>query len=695
MASDSDINIEITEETPVELSITEDTPVNLEIVGTGPQGDNTSADQVSYDNTYANSQTDDFFVGVVEQQGFDDRIIDAFLGIQSAVVFLQNNKVTSVIAGNNVTITGTALNPIINASGGGGGSGMEIGLEVVGADNNRMLTTDGSGNLADDQFEALPLNIGLGPGINLLGNILRAGEFGGSGITFGGIDLTIAGLGKSYGIFTVPGETGAFVFADIDPSGNVAPKSFLLMQKTGSDQAQILFTSNGIGGGQADLTIDSQGIRLANGGYINEFSTDGTLGGNSDSALPTEKAVKTYVGNGFVPYTGASTDVDLGSNDITAQNGILGGGTGAGVTLEVGGTTDMYYLSMQGTMTIDNNRDATLNSVNIDGVAGFTSAGALTATTGSFTGDVLIDKAQPILRINRTNNAAAGLVEYATGGTTEWYFGEYSAGVSDFELHKSGGGSSGFIVRYADQFVLIRYGLNLNYLGTNNVPYIDGSRNLVASIVTPTELGYLSGVTSAIQTQLGNKQPLDSDLTTIAGLTATTDNFIVSVASAWASRTPAQVRTTLGLVIGTNVQAWDADLDTWATKTAPSGTVIGTTDTQTLTNKRMTRRVVTVNAPGATPTTNSDNADVQTFTGLATAITSMTTNLSGTPVDGDLIEFRFLDDGTARAIAWGSSFVASGTVTLPTTTVISTTLRVGFEYSTLSSLNKWVCVAKS
>lgn len=42
-------------------------------------------------------------------------------------------------------------------------------------------------------------------------------------------------------------------------------------------------------------------------------------------------------------------------------------------------------------------------------------------------------------------------------------------------------------------------------------------------------------------------QALDSDLTTIAGLTATTDNFIVSVASAWASRTPAQARTSLGL----------------------------------------------------------------------------------------------------------------------------------------------------
>lgn len=63
-------------------------------------------------------------------------------------------------------------------------------------------------------------------------------------------------------------------------------------------------------------------------------------------------------------------------------------------------------------------------------------------------------------------------------------------------------------------------------------------------------------------------QAYDADLTTIAGLTATTDNFIVSVASAWASRTPAQVRTTLGLVIGTNVQAWDADLDTIAGLTA-------------------------------------------------------------------------------------------------------------------------------
>lgn len=47
-------------------------------------------------------------------------------------------------------------------------------------------------------------------------------------------------------------------------------------------------------------------------------------------------------------------------------------------------------------------------------------------------------------------------------------------------------------------------------------------------------------------------QPLDADLTTISGLTATTDNFLVASASAWASRTPAQVKTTLSLDNVTN-----------------------------------------------------------------------------------------------------------------------------------------------
>ena len=48
--------------------------------------------------------------------------------------------------------------------------------------------------------------------------------------------------------------------------------------------------------------------------------------------------------------------------------------------------------------------------------------------------------------------------------------------------------------------------VKLDYTTATTVPYIDASKNLISSAVTPTELGYLSGVTSAIQTQLNGKQ---------------------------------------------------------------------------------------------------------------------------------------------------------------------------------------------
>lgn len=47
----------------------------------------------------------------------------------------------------------------------------------------------------------------------------------------------------------------------------------------------------------------------------------------------------------------------------------------------------------------------------------------------------------------------------------------------------------------------------------------------------------------------GSFQPLDSDLTTIAGLTATSDNFLQAKSSAWASRTPTQVAADLSSLI--------------------------------------------------------------------------------------------------------------------------------------------------
>jgi len=133
----------------------------------------------------------------------------------------------------------------------------------------------------------------------------------------------------------------------------------------------------------------------------------------------------------------------------------------------------------------------------------------------------------------------------------------------------------------------------------------------------------------------------------------------------------------------------DAGKTKTVTMPAASDTLVGKATTDTLTNKRITKRICTITS-AAEPTINTDNYDCVTITALSDAITSMTTNLSGTPTNFQPLIIRIKDNGTARAITWGASFEAKG-VDLPTTTVISKVLTVGFLYDTVTS--KWGCIA--
>ena len=121
---------------------------------------------------------------------------------------------------------------------------------------------------------------------------------------------------------------------------------------------------------------------------------------------------------------------------------------------------------------------------------------------------------------------------------------------------------------------------------------------------------------------------------------------------------------------------------------AIDSTVVTLTGTQTLTNKRVTPRVSTTTS-SATPTINTDNVDMYGLTAQAVDITSFTTNLSGTPTDGQKL-WIYIVGTAARAITWGASFESS-TATLPTTTVTTNRLDVGFVWNTATS--KWRCVA--
>ncbi|MBF8150864.1 hypothetical protein ITJ86_13205 [Winogradskyella sp. F6397] len=71
-------------------------------------------------------------------------------------------------------------------------------------------------------------------------------------------------------------------------------------------------------GYESKMTLSNSGLELENGTRINEFSTDGTLAGNSNNAIPTEAAVKAYVDNrGQSNYWKID---NLNTNNITATS---------------------------------------------------------------------------------------------------------------------------------------------------------------------------------------------------------------------------------------------------------------------------------------------------------------------------------------------------------------------------------------
>lgn len=147
---------------------------------------------------------------------------------------------------------------------------------------------------------------------------------------------------------------------------------------------------------------------------------------------------------------------------------------------------------------------------------------------------------------------------------------------------------------------------------------------LSALTATATELNHVDGVTSAIQTQLGGKQPLDSDLTAIAALSPSNDDIVQRKAGAWTNRTMAQLIADLA-ALGTTFQPLDELLtEIAALSTAPgadrglfydhsstamdfftatNGVEFSTTNLQMTSNQRQAEIVFVIDGYGSVLTT--------------------------------------------------------------------------------------------
>lgn len=187
--------------------------------------------------------------------------------------------------------------------------------------------------------------------------------------------------------------------------------------------------------------------------------------------------------------------------------------------------------------------------------------------------------------------------------------------------------------------------------------------------------GYLTSATAAT-----TYQPLDADLTAIAGLTPTADNFIVGNGTTWTQETPAQARTSLGATtVGSNLftltnpsavtfPRFNADNTISALDAATFRTAIGA-GTSSTTGTVTTVSVVSSN--GFTGTVTND-----TTTPAITLTTSVTGVLKG--------------NGTSISAATaGSDYGAPGTASTWTAsqrgTVTDNTASLSFNMSTTNN----------